>query len=304
MKDKVFTILLCYNTPHERLKEIIESIINQTYEVYKILIWDNASSNKIEEFLLQKGFLNNSKIIYIKSDQNLGAGGGFSSAMDYIKKKFNNYEWIWLIEDDVSPEKDCLEKLLLYKNISSILIPRRKFLDGEILDDETILIFPAMKFLNMNNISIKNNKKFTFVFTHTFEGLLINKNLIKQIGYPPSENFLLHDDTIYTLKTWLYDNPVLVNDAFLITLKNKELKKDLLPRHVYYMNRNLFLVKEFLVKNNLLNKKETLIFNILFVYRFLKYSLLSIFKFRSFKALYLVFRAFYDGINKKFGRVF
>jgi hypothetical protein len=70
------------------------------------------------------------------------------------------------------------------------------------------------------------------------------------------------------------------------------------------MNRNLFLVKDFLIKNNLLNKKDVLIFNLLFVWRFLKYSLASIFKFKSLKALYLVFRAFYDGINKKFGKAF
>ena len=88
MKERVFTILLVYNTPYERLKDIVNSILHQTHPIDKLLIWDNASKNKIEEFLLEEGILNNEKIIYHKSQQNYGAGGGFNKAISYLEKNF------------------------------------------------------------------------------------------------------------------------------------------------------------------------------------------------------------------------
>jgi GT2 family glycosyltransferase len=291
--------LLCYNTPHERLKEIVESVMNQTYEVYKILIWDNASSNKIDEFLSENNFLNNEKIIYIKSQENLGAGGGFSAAIEYIENKFKDFDWIWFIEDDVKPEINCLEIMLKFKNLSNFICPVRKFKDGTIADHQSFYDYRIQSW-----VSIKNKRNdYCYINVKTFEGILVHKELFKIIGLPPKENFIMHDDEIFILNASLYENILLAKNAYITILKDKE-SYYLSSRSAYYILRNLFLIKNFLEKNNMFSMRVKIIFYILFIWRAFLYCFKFIFIHPSAKGIYAVIISIIHGLKGQFGRRF
>jgi len=299
MKDKVFAILLCYNTTYERLQEIIESIINQTYGVYKVLIWDNASSNKIDEFLSENNFLNNERIIYIKSQENLGAGGGFSAAIEYIENKFKDFDWIWFIEDDVKPEINCLEIMLKFKNLSKFICPVRKFKDGAIADYQTFYDYRIQSW-----VSIKNKRNdYCYINVKTFEGILVHKELFKIIGLPPKENFIMHDDEIFTLNASLHENILLAKNAYITILKYKE-SYYLNPRSTYYILRNLFLIKNFLEKNDMFSIRVKIIFYILFIWRAFLYCFKFTFIRPSAKGIYAVIMGIIHGLKGRFGRYF
>jgi GT2 family glycosyltransferase len=297
MKDRVFTILLCYNTPHERLKEIIENIINQTYEVYRVLIWDNASSNKIDEFLSENNFLNNEKIIYIKSQENLGAGSGFSAAIEYIENKFKDFDWIWFIEDDVKPEINCLEIMLKFKNLSKFICPVLKLRDGTITDYQSFYDYRIQSWF-----SIKNKRNdYCYINMKTFEGILVHKELFKIIGLPPKENFIMHDDEIFTLNASLYENILLAKNAHFTILKDKK-SYYLRPKSVYYSLRNLFLIKKFLEKNDMFSVRVKIAFYLLFIYRAFSYLFKFTFIHPNPKGIYAVIIGAIHGLEGRFGK--
>lgn len=188
------------------LEECIQSLLNQSYNISKILIIDNASSDGTEEMLINKGYIKLAKIKYIKLPNNIGGAGGFYEGIKYINENIN-YDWIWLMDDDTIPKYDALEKLvesmkILYKeNIG--------FLCSKVISENNLM---------MNVPSISKNKDISNYYiwpkylehgiveidNATFVSILINKNAIKKIGYPFKEFFIWGDDTEYTLRITKY----------------------------------------------------------------------------------------------------
>lgn len=300
--DKVIAILLCYNTPEERLKEILDSILNQTYPIYKILIWDNGSPNDLNKFLLLY-YSSNPKIVYYKSNKNLGAGGGFAAAIEYlIKCSKENFDWLWFIEDDIKPEKNCLEILLRYKHISDFICPRLKYKDGEIPPMENIFDYRLQSFAPYYDISFKNGKEFTFINCHPFEGVLVHKKIAEK-EFPTRDWFLNWDDLIYSYNLSFYTNLILVKDGFCIILKDKEGKEYLSPKRAYYYFRNFFKVKEYLSSLNFVNTKIALLFYIRLFWNVMIFLYFYI-KRMEIKGIYFIIRGIIDGIRGKVGKVY
>ena len=78
------------------LERCIKHLKLQTKEPYEILVVNNGSTDNTEFFLKK----NNIKFI---NQNNLGSAGGWHTAIDYAIK--NNFEYIWLMDDDGYPEK-------------------------------------------------------------------------------------------------------------------------------------------------------------------------------------------------------
>lgn len=297
--DRVFTILVCYNTPYDRLEEIIENILNQSYPVEKLLIWDNASDNDLDKLLEGKHYLNDKRIIYYKSEENLGAGGGFAAGLNYIEKLSLDYDWIWFIEDDVAPEIDCLENLLKYKNISKFLCPRIK-IDNKIVSNDWIFDFRLLTILDSNNLNFEN-KEFTFITFHTFEGILIHKDLLKKIGYPPSENFIGYDDVIFTFNASLFENLILVKNSYLLVKKNKNYYS---PKQLYYSTRNLWLLIDSLKRKKIFKYKWFPFAFLLYIFNLIRWSIVCFKHTKSLKSFTYPLIGFIHFFFKKSGKYF
>ena len=85
------------------LERCIDSLINQSLKPNEIFVVDNGSTDNTEEILIKK------KIKYVKQ-KNLGSSGGWFTAIQYFSN--NNFDYIWLMDDDGYPEKKALEKLV------------------------------------------------------------------------------------------------------------------------------------------------------------------------------------------------
>ena len=66
-KFNVISVVVTYNRK-ELLLECIEALIKQTYELEKIIIIDNNSTDGTYDSLKDKGYLENDKVIYKKLD--------------------------------------------------------------------------------------------------------------------------------------------------------------------------------------------------------------------------------------------
>jgi rhamnopyranosyl-N-acetylglucosaminyl-diphospho-decaprenol beta-1,3/1,4-galactofuranosyltransferase len=189
-------IIITYNRKI-LLKNCIDHILAQELPPKKILIVDNCSTDNTEEFI--KAYfhekLSDKAIIYLNLSQNLGGAGGFHEGMKYALN--DDFEWLWLMDDDGYPAENCLSSLYQYVCQNNIDAISPIQLDIEKKDE---LAFPVTyknkkivgKYDQLNDLEFIQDE------ANLFNGLLIKKEVIKNIGLPKSELFIRGDEVEYT----------------------------------------------------------------------------------------------------------
>lgn len=81
---KISVIMPVYNG-EKYLKEAIDSILNQTYADFELLLIDDASSDSTENIIHS---YNDNRIVYIKNDKNLGLIKTLNKGLDLSKGEF------------------------------------------------------------------------------------------------------------------------------------------------------------------------------------------------------------------------
>lgn len=100
-----FSIIICAYNIEKYIKKAINSVLNQTFENYEILLFnDGSKDNTLKE--MQK-YQDNKKIKIINSEVNIGLGAGRNTCMKQAKGEYI----IYLDGDDTLFEKSTLEKI-------------------------------------------------------------------------------------------------------------------------------------------------------------------------------------------------
>jgi len=232
----ICAVIVTYNRL-EFLKECIDSVLMQSTPLSKIIIVNNGSTDGTSEYLKS---LNNERIELV-FQENTGGAGGFHTGIE--KAYQQNYEWIWVMDDDVEPFDDCLEQLLKYTELSKCIHPLRIFKDNnEVFKWEHYLDYRTCTPILHHNISLEN-KDYCFVNTACFEGMLIHRSIVEKIGFPKKEYFIAGDDTEYGILANLYTNIIYTKTAKMYR-KRKEVSNKIRPLQAYYEYRNLFLLRK------------------------------------------------------------
>lgn len=193
--EKVSAVVVTYNRLG-CLKKVIECLKKQTHSLNNIIVVNNDSNDGTTEWLAQQ------KDLIVFHQDNIGGSGGFYKG---IKEAMNlENDWIWCMDDDVYPREDCLEKLLEEdKPNIGILCPKR-------IQNNTVYISEYKK-LNLSNpfrklhqspLRIEDLQKNIPIEIEgmVFEGPLIKRTAIKQIGLPNKDLFIFYDDTDYSYR--------------------------------------------------------------------------------------------------------
>lgn len=106
-QTQVACLILTFNDDKIVLK-CIQSVMLSDYNNLKIYLVDNGSDYDLTEILKNRYPLIN----YIRINENMGYAGGFNYAMKYILNRGEKIDFFWLINNDVSVEKDALSKLI------------------------------------------------------------------------------------------------------------------------------------------------------------------------------------------------
>lgn len=233
--EKICCVIVTYNRL-SLLKECIQAVLNQTRSIDKIIIVDNGSSDGTKEYLSNlKG--ENIQIIY---QENLGGAGGFHTGLKAAYEQ--EYDWIWLMDDDVEVASDCLENLLKYSNISKCLHPNKYYIDNVNFKwEQWYDSFRGVTY-SLHNTSFKNNKDICFVNVGCFEGMLISREIVNKIGFPNKNYFIVGDDLEYGFLASNYTNVSYVKNAKIIRKKNSYEELPSLNA-MYYSIRNRHLMK-------------------------------------------------------------
>lgn len=106
MRDLVSIIMPSYNT--ERfISESIQSVLNQTYTEWELLIVDDCSLDNTDEVV--KPFLKDTRIRYLKNERNVGAAVSRNKALREAKGK-----WIAFLDSDDLWLPEKLEKQIKF----------------------------------------------------------------------------------------------------------------------------------------------------------------------------------------------
>lgn len=105
-KDLVSIIMPSYNTA-DYIKESIESVKNQTYKNWELLIIDDCSTDNTDEIVQE--YLVDNRIKYIKNDQNSGAAVSRNKGLKVAKGK-----WVAFLDSDDLWMAEKLEKQILF----------------------------------------------------------------------------------------------------------------------------------------------------------------------------------------------
>ena len=134
---------------------------------------------------------------YLKSEANLGGAGGFSLAI--LMAMSTNADWIWVMDDDARPESpDCLRVLLEQavtrglSAISPIIVAPQ---------DAARLAFPfrVNKKLTYDRASVERTP-FWPQHALLFNGLLIRRAAVLEVGLPDLKMFIRGDEVDYLLR--------------------------------------------------------------------------------------------------------
>jgi GT2 family glycosyltransferase len=101
----VSVVLLHYNRPH-LLEEALASLLSQSYENLQITIVDNPSPASVQVRSIASDHPN---VRVIWNPENLGYTGGMNRGIEQAEG-----DYIFLTEDDIVLEQDCVERLVEY----------------------------------------------------------------------------------------------------------------------------------------------------------------------------------------------
>lgn len=230
--SKVLVTLVTYNR-RNLLMNCLKSLLNQEEKVSGILIVDNASTDDTEFFLKKMRFLEEEVThgnhlyisesdgvteYYYRNSTNLGGAGGFAKAIELSKNL--DYDYIWIMDDDVAPAPNCLSKLLSILKDEGVnaVIPNRNddnYLDEPVVGLDLKSVSKYFTSRRKEKLNGPYRKMFYSVKDFTFEGPLIAMDTVRKVGIPNAEYFLLYDDSDYAQRVLKYTKILFVTDAHL-----------------------------------------------------------------------------------------
>lgn len=297
-KKSICAVVVTYNRKN-LLLSCLEALEKQIYPLSHIVVVNNASTDGTMELLHQNGWVNNSKFTLINLDYNQGGAGGFYEGIKFAYQ--NNFDYIWLMDDDGYPEENCLFELMSY-------IKEDNYIGPLVLNKEntreltfTLRLPKSNKVLsNYDDIDKTDDKDIIHDVVMPFNGILFSKKLVEDLGYPLKQYFIWGDDMeytwrarrkgfkIFTVKKARFLHPkeiTLGTPMFFNLLKFNDTDSKL---KLYCMCRNNI--------RNLLDYKGKII-SILFVVKLIWFY---VFTNPNFLKLKIGIRGIFDGVSKNF----
>ena len=284
MNLKVAAVIVTFNRL-KLLKTVVESIRKQTHIPDCIIVVNNGSTDGSKEWLE-----NQSDCIVVNQD-NLGATGGFYTG---IKKALElNTDKIWILDDDIAPEPNCLEELFKLSSTGCAITAPQRYHGIIPFRPEPLRCNFTNPFKSMwirHPVDSDYIDGVVKVECGTFEGPLIDAKVFHQVGLPDQDFFIFADDTEFFERCWRKGFPTFITEkAKIQRLIPFDAGKKVVWKR-YYELRNL-VVLDIRFGNPLVK-----------ILRPFGYGLKSTLRSNSLKEIQLVWQGIFDGYRGKLGK--
>lgn len=202
----ITTVIVTFNRKSE-LFRCMEAVLEQSHKPNNLIIVNNASTDGTEEALLeyfhcgnmvckkkqlqQIGTKDCTSVYLYSHEQNTGGAGGFHIGLKCAHEQLES-DFVWLMDDDGYPTKDCLSQLLSFTDKYDYIMPT------------------SINILNHSELSwpvrMKNGKKTNSYeelkaswgkimdYVTPFNGVLLSKRCIDEAGYINKDFFIWGDE--------------------------------------------------------------------------------------------------------------
>lgn len=209
-----------------------------------VFVVDNASTDHTAEVLAAA---TNPGLQVLTMTENTGGAGGFRAGVEAAHAA--GFDRIWLIDDDVVPAPDCLEVLMAAD--ADCLMVVRQDLAGNLVEKS------ALRFNLSNPLALKPKTAMVETTYGTraampervavenvaFEGFMVRRDVVTEIGLPDDSFFIFYDDVDYAIRARAAGRTIwALRDAVLVRQLDFNQQHDLSGWKGYYMYRNLFAV--------------------------------------------------------------
>lgn len=202
----VCAILVSFNRK-DLLARCIEAVSMQTFAVKSILVVDNASSDGTFEALRAKGYIGDMPVNqepnvvgrlgdaidfrYIQLPKNIGGAGGFHTGLK-AAFELHCFDYFWMMDDDGYPSASCLQNLMDRIENQDYLMPVS--ID---IDHHGQLSWPSRlpngtKTLQYEALKAGWGETMDYIFP--FNGSLLSRHLVAEVGYPNKDLFIWGDE--------------------------------------------------------------------------------------------------------------
>lgn len=214
--ETVAAVVVTYNRK-ELLAQCLDALLAQTRPLDAIYVIDNASTDGTAEMIAQE-YAN--CVIHERLPTNTGGAGGFHHGLRHAFE--DNYDWIWVMDDDCIPDRDALEKLLPHSTTASVL-------NSTVVSsaNPSRLAFcvpvrtrfgwsrPVRDLTKLRSAS----KERRIPWALPFNGTLVHRAVVRDCGLPLKDLFIWGDEVEWFLrvrrryKTWLIVDSVVRHPA-------------------------------------------------------------------------------------------
>lgn len=163
-EPSVLAIVLTYNAPAS-LERCLQAIAAQTTPPQAVLVVDNASTPPVDPAEFPPDC---PPVTLVISDHNGGPAGGYALALERFLT--TPYRHAWVIDDDMRPDPDCLERLW----VVAARDPARAF-----------------------DFPVSYQPDGTFGAWPSWCGFVIAREIVEEVGVPMAELFWWAEDTEY-----------------------------------------------------------------------------------------------------------
>ncbi|WP_406027440.1 glycosyltransferase [Nocardioides sp. NBC_00850] len=259
-RETVAIVVVTYNRA-DMLRGLLDGLTKLDQPADAVIVVNNASTDHTAQVLAEAITPN---LQVIDSPENLGGAGGFHLGTKAAVEQ--GWDRLYLIDDDVVPAHDCLEVLLAQDE--DCLFSVREDKNGNLIE------LAALKFDLRNPLAIKPKTSSVMdtyptrdalpervaVENVAFEGFMIRRTVLEEIGLPDPTYFIFYDDVDLAIRARRAGRTIwAVRDAVLVRQLDFSQQHDLAGWKGFYMYRNLFVVHFRYGENVLVRLKPWLI---------------------------------------------
>ncbi len=191
----VAAVVVTYNR-RDYLTQLLPTLLAQSRPLQAVYVIDNASTDGTWQLLLELA-ADEPVIKPLLMPENSGGSGGFYAGV--VAAYRDGHDWFWLMDDDVTAMPDGIEGLLRFADRAGCIHGRRiDFHGGPFfwqprINERLGIPLPYLRdpFADGQDLFETNSG--------VFEGMLVSREVVAQIGPPDPRFFITWDDAVYAL---------------------------------------------------------------------------------------------------------
>ncbi|WP_375000313.1 glycosyltransferase [Aeromicrobium sp. CTD01-1L150] len=227
--DRLAIVIVTFNRS-AYLVDLLRSATRLQTPPWRIVVVDNASTDDTQDVLAEaEGWFGDGVLVNHRLQRNTGGSGGFCEGTRVALEL--GAQWVWLMDDDVEILPEALERF-------APAMERFKVIHGRRYDFDGTPFYWQARFNQFLGVPLPYGLRRTFdddgyaiTNSGTFEGMLINADVVRLIGLPDPRFFITWDDATYA---WLaaQHTDVVYMDAFVLQRKREQQQVSLGVRHL------------------------------------------------------------------------